>query len=245
MIPIIIDGRSNVGKTSLVNHMLNPTRSKKPENTIGINFGLKNYFLFNQNVSALFWDLAGKPKYDFLRVSFYKRAACLILVCDVTLRKTSKRFDYFIELADEMGLNRDKIILCGSKSDLDKRTRLTTEKLTQLANTYGLSCSIPTSIVSNTNVDILFEYALTLGLYSLGRIKESQFSFYKKNLQEIFKYNFKSFPQEKRKCWVCKRTIYFDEFIESNSFLSNKRLKKLWTSDYLEFYCCSCYKEKS
>ncbi|MGV9205161.1 MAG: hypothetical protein ACOC44_14210, partial [Promethearchaeia archaeon] len=102
LIPIILDGRSKVGKTSLFNHFCKPNSNKNPRCTIGVNFGIKSNSLFNQKASALIWDLNGKAKYDDLRAGFYKRAACLILVCDVTLRKTYRRFDYFIDLADEM-----------------------------------------------------------------------------------------------------------------------------------------------
>ncbi|MBD3197147.1 MAG: hypothetical protein GF317_18980 [Candidatus Lokiarchaeota archaeon] len=46
---------------------------------------------------------------------------------------------------------------------------------------------------------------------------------------------------KKRLCYNCGRKINFGEFIVRNSNLSNMRLRKLWESDSLEFYCCLCY----
>ena len=45
----------------------------------------------------------------------------------------------------------------------------------------------------------------------------------------------------KRKCFQCKYNLTFDEFKRANTDLSDMVLKKIWTSDYVELYCCVCY----
>lgn len=244
LIPIVLDGASNVGKTSIFTHLGHYKDEIPLIPTTGLNFRLNSYSIFNKAVNTLVWDLAGRQKFNFLREGFYKRASCMILVCDITLRKTYKRFDYFIELADECKIRRENIILCANKADLEKRRNLSSNKLKELVKHYNLSTFIEISARSGTNVDILFEYATVLGLHAQKRIKNTHFEFYKKNLEEIIKFDFQTFPKKKRKCWVCHKTIYYDEFLASNNYLKNKRLRDLWNSKYLEFYCCSCYKEK-
>jgi len=42
-------------------------------------------------------------------------------------------------------------------------------------------------------------------------------------------------------CWKCKRKLNFREFRKRNNNLSKKRAAELWSSKYIEFFCCNCY----
>lgn len=42
-------------------------------------------------------------------------------------------------------------------------------------------------------------------------------------------------------CWKCKRKLNFKEFRERNGNLSKNRAATLWSSKFVEFFCCNCY----
>ena len=43
-----------------------------------------------------------------------------------------------------------------------------------------------------------------------------------------------------RLCFKCKELLDFEHFVITNSTYSEAELDALWSSEFLEFYCCSC-----
>ncbi len=44
-------------------------------------------------------------------------------------------------------------------------------------------------------------------------------------------------------CFSCKKELKFKELWNRNVSMGVKRLKKLWKSQVIEFYCCECFKK--
>ena len=50
-------------------------------------------------------------------------------------------------------------------------------------------------------------------------------------------------------CFKCKKTLYWSELYGRNrlyelDYKSYKKLKLLWRSQIIEFYCCTCYERR-
>jgi small GTP-binding protein len=81
---VIIIGDSGVGKTQLLNRIINNTFSKISQPTLGIDFKKTTIDINNKWVTINFWDTAGQEQYKAINKSFYKNALGGILVCDIT-----------------------------------------------------------------------------------------------------------------------------------------------------------------
>lgn len=47
---------------------------------------------------------------------------------------------------------------------------------------------------------------------------------------------------KKRVCWNCKSKLTFEDYYSTNPQLSKDKALRLWESDNIEFYCCSCFR---
>ncbi len=57
-------------------------------------------------------------------------------------------------------------------------------------------------------------------------------------------YLFKTDNYKIRNCFRCKCPMSIESFITTNSFFNEftlLQLTKIWNSDKIELYCCSCY----
>lgn len=241
---MLLDGRGGVGKTTMLKSLTTRNFDPKTKITIGTDFFSKNYYLFNISVNVIFWDLAGVNRFDFLREKFYKKADSIILVGDLTRSTTFEDLGYFIDIAKKANTNSEQIILVGNKTDLFDFRSIIPSYLERFSEEFGIAKLIETSARFGDNLDLVFEFAVTTGLYNKNLITKEKFECYKKTIQERIVKPIPD-PSQKiiRKCWKCHRTLFFSEFSSTNSNISKERLIKLWESNYIEFLCCSCYED--
>lgn len=189
--------------------------------------------------------MAGVNRFDFLRKSYYKGAHSLILVGDLTRSTTFEDLKYFIDIAKDVGIGNDQIVLVGNKSDLFDFRSIVPSYLQLFSEKFGCADLIETSARFGDNLDLIFEFAVLIGLYSKGLIEKETYLIYKEEIQNRMEKPVPD-PSQKilRKCWNCGRTLFFSEFSSTNSSISKERLIKLWESEYIELFCCSCYERK-
>ena len=121
-VKLIIVGESHVGKTSIIHQLMDKKFDEGTIQTIGR--GEKNYKEFNfSNVKVILeiWDTAGQERFRTLNKIFIKDAKIIILVYDITEKKT---FDeicnfWYKDIISQLD-NIDKLIIgiVGNKSDL-------------------------------------------------------------------------------------------------------------------------------
>ena len=115
------------------------------------------------NITLSLWDTGGQERFDFFKTDFFKGAAILGLVFDVSRPDTFDVIDeYFNEIREQSG--NIPIFLIGNKNDLKKDIGETIprEKIIQKVNQYYLFEYIETSALENENVERLFyRFAIT------------------------------------------------------------------------------------
>jgi small GTP-binding protein len=123
-------GDGGVGKTSMI---LKYTQNTFRENyimTIGSNFATKTVDLPeypNLRVKLQIWDLAGQQHFSFVRPPFYRGAASIIYVFDLTRKSSfSNLLNWKAEV--EKVVNDKPYVLVGNKLDLTTRTRKVDKK---------------------------------------------------------------------------------------------------------------------
>ena len=138
-IKILTLGNGAVGKTSFI---MKFTENYFHENyimTVGFEFQTKKVKVNEKMYTVCFYDTAGQERYKSLSVSLYKKAEGIILMYDVTKRKT---FEDIPEWMDNIKVNKGleyPIILIGNKCDLEERREVQTEEGEKLSKKYNLS----------------------------------------------------------------------------------------------------------
>ena len=125
-VKLIIDGESHVGKTSLIHQFIEGTFDEGTIQTIGR--GEKNIkeipLKSGEKVYLEIWDTAGQERFRTLNKIFIKDAKIILLVYDITDKKS---FDeivtfWYKDIISQLDNCKNLVIgLAGNKSDLYKK----------------------------------------------------------------------------------------------------------------------------
>ena len=156
----IIIGDSGVGKSSLLLRYTDDRFDSGNNLTIGVEFGTKIININNKTtVKAQIWDTSGQESFRSIVRAYYRNCAIVILVFDITNRKTYKSIDYWInDFKKNTNNNIDNIelILIGNKSDMKNDRMVSFSEAFSKAADYGIDY-IETSNKNNVNVKDAFE----------------------------------------------------------------------------------------
>ena len=145
IIKILTLGDTMVGKSSIV---LRFSEDKFDDNqfaTIGIDFKTKYMRIGESSVKVLIWDTAGQEKFRNIAKQYYKGANGVLLIYDVTNKKSFERIAYWMnELKDNNQINEIDICLVGNKIDLEGRviSREEGEKFASFSFSFSLFCFV-------------------------------------------------------------------------------------------------------
>ena len=162
-IKIITLGESGVGKTSILNRIINKAFNEYELSTSCINsFYLKRkYEKKNLNILLQFIDTVGQEKFASLTNSYIRDSHIILLVFDniKTLNVIKERwYEYYIKNAN---VENSRFILIGNKSDLfgNKREEIIREgdKFSEKIDSHFITCSAK----SSDNIDNLERYIIT------------------------------------------------------------------------------------
>lgn len=133
---VVMVGNSGVGKTSLVNRIVNGTFNEQEAPTIGSQYVSVERTVENQQITLELWDTAGQEAYRSI-VGFYSRdSKGAFLLFDVTNKETFQTLSKWIDFMNESAPEA-KIFLFGNKNDLDNR-EVTEEQINNFAESNGL-----------------------------------------------------------------------------------------------------------
>jgi small GTP-binding protein len=124
---LMVIGEGAVGKTTLVNRYVTGTFERDYKTTIGSQFAVKLAHIsppeseYATGIKIQAWDVAGQARFKAVRKMYYSGAAGIIIVFDVTRRRSFTELSKWIEEADESIGTRVPILLVGNKTDLPDR----------------------------------------------------------------------------------------------------------------------------
>ena len=192
-IKIMTLGSSGVGKTSFILRITDGIFKHVYTSTIGFNFKIKNLKLQNEEIIKIyFYDTAGQDKFRSIPTNFIKNAEGILLMYDITDRKSFESITNWIEDIKEKKENNFPIILIGNKTDLEHERQVSKEEGEKVAEKYGY-IFFETSNKDGINVEESF-LNLTYKILE-KRGKEIKINHNKKLDKKKFKKN-----KKKRKC---------------------------------------------
>ena len=152
---VIVIGDSNVGKTSIINTIINE-KTVSQKTTIEISSVTKEMKIENQKFKFEIWDTIGQERYHSVNRMFYLDSKICIIVYDIT-NKTSYENAIGKWLNDIQKFNnRDLIIgLAGNKCDLYDQEKVNEHEARNLCNQYDIIFGL-TSVYNNIGIEELF-----------------------------------------------------------------------------------------
>ena len=152
LVKLLMLGDSTVGKSSLMTRFANDNFSEAFEATIGVDFRIRILNVGETRVKLQIWDTAGQERYRTITRAFYRNAQGIMIVYDITNKESFLNVDKWLQQAAEYGSPRARIILVGTKCDLESERQVSYEDGLRKAEQHGIKF-IETSAKASTNVD--------------------------------------------------------------------------------------------
>ncbi len=198
----IIVGSSGVGKSSIILQYLDKKFIPSHKLTIGVEFGSKLISIGDDIVRLQIWDTAGQENFRSITRAYYRAAAIVILVFDISNRDSFAALDTWYEDIQNMTYN-PVIVLVGNKSDLDYKREISTQEAQSYANNNGM-LYFEVSAANSKNVNEIFTISVTqvlkkLNNHEIDYMNDSYGIIIGSNKKNNIK-NLESIYQPKKKC---------------------------------------------
>ncbi|KAK4475114.1 hypothetical protein MN116_002202 [Schistosoma mekongi] len=151
----IIVGDMGVGKSCLMHKFTEKKFIPDCPHTIGVEFATKIVEVNDQKVKIQIWDTAGQERFRAVTRSYYRGAAGVLLVYDITRRLTFTQIQTWLTDARRLTSPDTVIFLIGNKADLDGQRTVTFEEAKLIADENGLMF-LECSAKSGVNVEEVF-----------------------------------------------------------------------------------------
>eukprot|EP01128_Nolandella_sp_AFSM9_P001382 TRINITY_DN11517_c0_g1_i1.p1 TRINITY_DN11517_c0_g1~~TRINITY_DN11517_c0_g1_i1.p1 ORF type:complete len:217 (-),score=47.56 TRINITY_DN11517_c0_g1_i1:106-732(-) len=168
----IIIGPTSVGKSCILLQFTEGYFHTDHEMTIGVEFGTHITTIENQPIKLQIWDTCGQESFRSITRSYYRGAAGVLLVYDVTRRNSFQYLNSWVEEATQNGDTNLTMLLVGNKCDLEEEREVSYAEGKAFADEQGIEF-IEVSAKSGTNIEAAFERT-TLEIfnkYKSGSIK--------------------------------------------------------------------------
>ena len=158
---ILLLGDSSVGKTCFLKRYTDNTFQDAYLSTIGFDFKFKYVTLDNgKTVKVQLWDTAGEERFRTIAKSYYKGAHGIILIYDVTNRKSFDNIRKWLNQIKDEASSKISIILVANKIDCEDEFRqVLKEEGKALASKNNLTI-FEASAKENINVEESFKYII-------------------------------------------------------------------------------------
>ena len=151
----IIIGDAAVGKSNLLIRYVYGEFNKDYQNTIGVEFGVKNINIKNKICRIQIWDTAGQETFKSITKGYYKNSVCAIIVYDITRRDSFNNINTWINDCKTICSKTVSMVLVGAKSDLEINRQVMKEEGEELAEKNGIPF-YETSAKTGENVNEVF-----------------------------------------------------------------------------------------
>ena len=153
---MILVGSSGVGKTNLINSLIDEKFQAITLATSSSTYVVKKIMINDKLYEVEIWDTAGQEKFYSLTKIFIKGAKLVIFVYDITQRKTFEEIDHWINTINEVLEEKPVIGLAGNKKDLYLKEEVNNEEGNEKAKEIGAIFRL-TSAKEGFGISDLFE----------------------------------------------------------------------------------------
>ncbi len=151
---IVMLGDGAVGKTAMTARFTQDYFDADYKRTIGTDFSVKRMNIpeIEAHVTLQIWDLAGQPRFEFVRQGFYRGSRGGLLLYDVTRRRTFLNTEAWRDEAFKNLQTEIPLVLVANKVDLDDSRAVSTEEGEEFAEKNGF-LYVESSALTGENVE--------------------------------------------------------------------------------------------
>ena len=199
----ILIGDAYVGKSNIISRFTENKFSEKYQATINLDFTYKTVKINDKICRVQLWDTQGQEQFQSITRSYFKNAACAIVVYDLTKRDTFNSISNWLEQSKTHGPSTITFVLVGNKEDLKDERVITTEEGEEFAQRNGM-IFFETSAKTGKNIEEMFNGSIKEILkkikeeYYKGKEKECGIEFNEQKKEGIVLKNAKE--GKKKKC---------------------------------------------
>ena len=157
-VKVVLLGDSGVGKTCIISRYISNLFEDNVKSTNGASYASKrvDYPKLKKSLILDIWDTAGQEKFKALTKFFYKDAAIVILVYDITRRDSFDNIkNVWYQEVKENGAKDIILGIAGNKSDLYENEEVPETEAREFATSVNAIYAL-TSAQNNNGIDKLF-----------------------------------------------------------------------------------------
>ena len=134
----IVVGDAAVGKSCLLLRFARDEFRRQHDMTIGVDFASRTVDVDGTQVKFQIWDTAGQEAFRCIVRSFFRGAAAVLLVYDVTRRATLEHVRSWLDDVRGISTETPTVVLVGNKCDAEEAREVGSEEGHAFANEHGL-----------------------------------------------------------------------------------------------------------
>ena len=141
---LIVIGHTNVGKTSLISSFSDDSFKIDVLHTVGVDYHSQVVDWREECIKLQIWDTAGQERFRTLTQGFYRGAAGILVVFDITEMRSFDQIPFWVESIHENCPNPPIVYIVGNKIDLTSMRTVSYETAEKTAQQYGfkyMECS--------------------------------------------------------------------------------------------------------
>ena len=147
---IIVIGDAGVGKSNIITKYTRNIFDETMKPTLGVEFIMKKISVKEKAVKLQIWDTAGQEKYRALAKNMYRNAVGVLIVYDVSKRKSFDNVRKWVEEARQYTSEGSSVIIVGNKKDLVELREVSVEEAQTMSQ--ELKCYfLETSALDNSD----------------------------------------------------------------------------------------------
>ena len=179
---IITLGSSEVGKTCIIRRYIDNEYISSTISTIGIDCKAKIFTINSIKYKIIYYDTAGQERYASISSKYIKSANGVILVYDITNKKTFSKIEEWSNILERNNKNYSAVLV-GNKMDLESERQVSTNEGLTLANKLNIEF-FETSCLTNQNIEEMMNKISTLTINRFDSKRNSNLSLKKLNKKD-------------------------------------------------------------
>uniref|UniRef100_A0A6A7G3E1 Ras-related protein Rab-1B n=1 Tax=Hirondellea gigas TaxID=1518452 RepID=A0A6A7G3E1_9CRUS len=165
LVKVLLIGDSGTGKSCLLQRYTQDIFSLGCVSTIGIDFAIKTIQYDDQIVKLQIWDTAGQERFRTITSAYYRGAAAVMVVFDLTNRDSFTAVSRWVSELSKYTPEGCQTAIIGNKSDLKDRRAVAEDEALALAERCNATY-FETSAKTDAGVDPAFRHLCALTVNS-------------------------------------------------------------------------------
>lgn len=151
---VVVVGSSGVGKTAIVQRLVDGTFSEEGQSTVGVEFKSHAVSFDSEVMKLSIWDTAGQERFRSVSKAYFRNSVGAILVFSLDDQQSFQDLDSWLNDLHSLSTPNAVILLVGNKSDVANKN-VSTSEAEQFAKRHGLEY-LETSAKDGININDTF-----------------------------------------------------------------------------------------